>query len=141
MTDHVQNPITKRFIKTDGVLYKKLQSQGIKFEKPKLINSNFSVDRANTPWGKKKPHKIGERRELLEKCGKDAFLLPDKLKFPICNKIDKKNKKCTYNCRGLKAASSRAGQWKYEGVLKKSKEITKTLGCYKNKGMEKKENK
>ena len=84
MTDHVQNPITKRFIKTDGVLYKKLQSQGIKFEKPKLINSNFSVDRANTPWGKKKPHKIGERRELLEKCGKDAFLLPDKLKFTKC---------------------------------------------------------
>lgn len=132
MTEYVQNPITKRFIKTKGVLYKKLQTQGVQFDQPKLVNPTFSVDRTNVPWGEKKPHKVGERRKLLEKCGKDAFLLPDKMKFPVCNKIDKKTTKCTYNCRGLKAASSRAGQWKYDKVLKKSKEITKTLGCYKN---------
>ena len=83
-------------------------------------------------WAEKKPHTPAERRKLLETCGKDAFLLPNSLKFPICNKIETSKTKCTYNCKGLKAASSRAGEWKYKNVLSFSKKLTDKLGCYKS---------
>ena len=33
----------------------------------------------------------------------------------------------------MKAASSRAGEWKYENVLKNSKKLTGDLDCYKSK--------
>ena len=96
------------------------------------VNKNFKVDR-NGGWENKKPNTKTQRKVLHEKCGDDAFLLPEHLKFPICNKILRKNNKCTYNCNGLKGASSRAGEWGYKRVLKNSKELTKELGCYKNK--------
>lgn len=100
-------------------------------------NKKFNIDREEIPWGEKKPHTKKERELLLKTCGKDAFLLPTHLKFPICNKITEKNKKCTYNCRGLKAASSRAGEWGYTKILKLSKSLTLELGCYKNKKIKK----
>lgn len=93
------------------------------------VNSKFKVDREGG-WKDKKPHTKSERKKLLDICGKDAFLLPQHLKFPICNKINEKNSKCTYNCMGLKGCSSRAGEWGYHNVLKNSKKLTSELGCY-----------
>lgn len=148
---YVRNPETNRLIKVNGLLYQKLVAKGVTFEKPKHFkapftpvldkdvsphvkrNKSFRVDRENTPWEQKKPHSMKERRTLFDRCGEDAFLLPKALKFPIANKIDKKSSSCTYNCRGLKAASSRAGEWKYKNVLEKSKRLTKELDCYKKK--------
>lgn len=93
------------------------------------VNPKFKVDREGG-WKEKKPHTKKERKELFEKCGDDAFLLPKHLKFPICNKITVKNHQCTYNCMGLKGSSSRAGEWGYKNVLKNSKKLTSELGCY-----------
>lgn len=93
------------------------------------VNPKFKVDREGG-WKEKKPHTKSERKKLLEVCGKDAFLLPQHLKFPICNKVNGKNHKCTYNCMGLKGCSSRAGEWGYYNVLKNSKKLTSELGCY-----------
>ena len=100
------------------------------------INRSFGVDRKGE-WEKKKPKTMKQRKELHEKCGDDAFLLPEHLKFPICNKVKGKNHKCSYNCSGLKGASSRAGEWGYKNVLKNSKELTRDLGCYKNSEIKK----
>jgi len=88
---------------------------------------SFPVDRDPlVSWKQKKPSSVSERRRVLQKCGSSCFLLPKQKKFPICNK----QLPCTYNCRGLKASSARAGQWKYLDVLKRSKALTKELGCY-----------
>lgn len=162
----VKNPKTGRWIKKDGTLYKKLKKEGVKIpsqpsrerrafvpddlkKKSRVkVEKHFSVDREDKPWALKKPHSKKERKKLLESCKKSCFLLPEKLKFPICNKIsdEKKqstdsNKKktskykteCAYNCRGIKAAASRAGQWKYENVLQTAKSIATKLDCYKKK--------
>ncbi len=147
----VKNPKSGRLIKVGGTLYKNLVQEGVKFDskrfkkkkfvpvldkkvkKKNSVNPSFGVDRSDVKWAEKKPHSKKERKLLHERCGDDAFLLPNALKFPICNKITKKDDSCTYNCRGLKGASSRAGEWKYKNVLKKSKAMTKQLGCYKTK--------
>jgi hypothetical protein len=156
MEKYVRNPKTNRLIEVNGTLYQNLKASGIKFGKPvqskpafvpvldKTVpkdvtrNKAFGVDREDVPWGEKKPNTTKERRQLYDKCGKDAFLLPDALKFPIANKVTKNDSSCSYNCRGLKGASSRAGEWKYKNVLKNSKKLTKELGCYKMKQMKKK---
>lgn len=156
MNEYVRNPKTNRLIKKNGTLYKNLKASGMKFGKvvdsrpafvpvldktvPKTIsrNKSFGVDRENVPWGAKKPESVKERRELYDRCGKDAFLLPEALKFPIANKVTKNMSSCTYNCRGLKGASSRAGEWKYKNVLRNSTKLTQELGCYKMKQTKKK---
>jgi len=155
----VKNPKTGRWIKKDGTLYKKLKKEGVKIpsqpsrERRKFIpedlqkshvkvDKKFSVDREDKPWALKKPHSMKKRKELLEKCTKSCFLLPEKLKFPICNKVSeeknqstkkKESSECVYNCRGIKAAASRAGQWKYKNVLEKAKKLATKLDCYKKK--------
>jgi len=53
-------------------------------------------------WEEKKPKTPSERQELLRKCGRECFLDPSKLKFPICNK------QCCIDCDGLRAAYVRA---------------------------------
>jgi len=145
----VLNPKTQRYIKKNGKLYQKLIKEGIKFGKKEKkrrrfiakddvskkarLNSKFEIDRTAVSWSEKKPHTMSDRRKLYDACGKDAFLVPEKLKFPICNKVSTKKSKCVYNCKGLKAASSRAGEWKYKNVLSTSKTLTEKLGCYKKK--------
>ena len=37
-------------------------------------------------WKYDKPHTEEERKGLLKKHGKDCFLRPEELKYPICNK-------------------------------------------------------
>jgi len=87
------------------------------------------VDHSDVKWGLKKPQKVGERAFIKEECGESCFLMPEFNKFPICNKT----LPCTYNCRGLKGASARAGEWKYKDVLQRSKKLTEEFGCYKKK--------
>lgn len=113
------------------ILKKKTFDAVLDKDSPKNIkvNPKFKVDREGG-WKEKKPHTKSERKKLLDICGKDAFLLPQHLKFPICNKITEKNHKCTYNCMGLKGCSSRAGEWGYHNVLNNSKKVTSELGCY-----------
>lgn len=156
MVYKVKNPETGRSIKKGGKIYKDLEKKKEITGKEKTIrrrkfkpildkdtpekisvNKSFHVDR-DGDWEKKKPKTIKERKTLHEKCGDDAFLLPKHLKFPICNKVKRKNHKCTYNCSGLKGASSRAGEWGYKKVLHNSKDLTSKLGCYKKDEKKKK---
>lgn len=69
------------------------------------------------------------RRQMLEKCGKDAFLLPEKLKFPV-----KDPRNCKYHCGLIMAAYFRANQWKhkhpeYKKIAEKAKELFAKLKC------------
>ena len=143
----ILNPETNRWIKKDGKIYLDLVKRGIIGKEMPLqkrmgksfvpavdyqVTSQFSdypVDKSQQAWGTKKPTSVGQRNTLLENCGDSCFLIPQQKKFPICNKT----LPCTYNCRGIKGASSRAGEWKYNAVLSKSKELSTKFGCYKNK--------
>jgi hypothetical protein len=81
------------------------------------------------------------RRKMLIKCGKDAFLLPEELKFPVKYPIVDKNgnvKRCEYHCGLIVAAYYRANEWKkkkphYEKVAQKALELYRKLKCDKSK--------
>lgn len=160
MVFKIKNPKTGKLIKKGGSIHQSLIKEGIDLSKEKSvrkrkfvanesedkehlknvkINPDFKVDKSDVSWKEKKPHSKKERKDLMHKCGEACFLLPSKGKFPICNKLTNENDECSYNCKGLKAASSRAGEWGYKGVLKTSKRLTAELDCYKNKKGEKKE--
>jgi hypothetical protein len=71
------------------------------------------------------------RREMLKRCGKKAFLIPEELKFPIVSPL---SKNCEPDCRLLFAAYLRANEWKrkkpeYEKVAQKAKEMYLKMGC------------
>ena len=146
MVEKVRNPLTGRLIKKGSAVYNKLLDEGIitkttrvekvvpAYEPPKEYKvpkkfSDYPVDKDDTAWGLKKPKLVGERKYIKENCGDSCFLIPEMNKFPICNKT----LPCEYNCRGIKAASSRAGEFKYTKVLEKSKELSSRFGCYKSK--------
>jgi len=147
MIQKVRNPSTGRWITVNGPTFNKLKAEGqfidmkqkrkvkqfvptTQYDVPKQFKK-YPVDRSETPWGLKKPDRKNDRKTIYDKCGSSCFLMKkdDKLNFPVCNK----DLPCTYNCRGIKAASSRAGEWKYEKVLQTSKKLTRDLGCYKDK--------
>jgi hypothetical protein len=71
-------------------------------------------------WKDLSPNR-SERKKMLEKCGEKCFLIPEKLKFPICSK----KMDCKLNCEGIDSASARSGQYDYENVLKKAKSLYK----------------
>jgi len=121
------NPKTNKWISMDGKLYNKLLKENVKFDYTKM--KDMEIDRENISWVEKKPKSKKERQFIKENCGDFCFLLSNQNKFPICNKT----LPCKINCKGLKAASSRAGQWKYKEILEKSKALTKELDCYKKK--------
>lgn len=53
-------------------------------------------------WSKRAPKTKAQRRALLARCGRAAFLQPDKLKYPVMAK----DGPCVIDCRGLRAALS-----------------------------------
>jgi len=143
---YMKNPQTGRPIRVNGATWKRLVAEKIidskkkyptftqkKFVPPvyetlKNFASSLPVDKSNESWELKVPKKKGEREFIHEKCGSTCFLIPSQNKFPICNKT----LPCTYNCRGLNAATSRGARYGYTEVAEKSKQIKETLGCYKN---------
>jgi hypothetical protein len=68
-------------------------------------------------WSEEAPRGRAERRSMLKKCGSTCFLLPSKLKFPVCRKS------CQPDCRGARAAYMRAKQHKYDGVANAAKKL------------------
>lgn len=147
----VKNPETGRWIKKGGTVYNNLKEKGVKISQkqtkqrrsfvpkdiqqknvPIEINRQFSIDKSSTKWQEKKPTLKNQRKVVKDKCGESCFLIPESLKFPICNKVSNKQE-CSYNCRGIKAAAARAGEWKYNNVLKKAKATATNLDCYKTK--------
>jgi hypothetical protein len=135
----VINPETNRYITVNGSKYCSLEKKGvfISLDNCKTVQQSLTkkpfkkTDKSQQSWDNKVPKTTAERELLLEKCGESCFLEPVEKKYPICNKIINDNSKCEYNCKGIKAASSRAGEWKNESVLEKSKQLSKKLECYK----------
>ena len=70
------------------------------------------------------------RRELLDKCGEKAFLVPDELKFPVMGPD------CEYKCSLIFAAYLRAREWGYDDVAKKAVELFDKLNCAEKIGRE-----
>jgi len=87
-------------------------------------------------WGDIKPYTVGERRELLEKCGPNCYFLPHEKrgkkaypKYPICPKCVKHRCTCKPNCLGLRAAMIRARQYDKPKVFAAAKKAAATAKC------------
>jgi hypothetical protein len=83
-------------------------------------------------WAKASPDKVTERRRIMDRCGRGAFLLIDKTKtgkskpeFPIVAK----GGGCSPDCRGLWAAKQRAAQTGRRSIEKRATQIAKGAGC------------
>lgn len=70
------------------------------------------------------PRTQSERRKLKARCGSKCFLRPSTNSFPICAKNS-----CTYNCKGLLAAKTRARQFKYTSIASKAQRLAREKGC------------
>lgn len=77
-------------------------------------------------WRKHAPKTKSQREALFARCGRRAFLQPDKLKFPIMRKTGP----CVPDCEGIRAAKSRAGQYHHRGVKAKANRLGKTAACH-----------
>lgn len=71
------------------------------------------------------------RRQMLERCGKGAFLIPGQLKFPI---VRPDKSACDPCCSLLYAAYVRARQWKgkksgYGKIAEKAKKLFEKSKC------------
>ena len=63
------------------------------------------VRKRTESWAKRAPKTKGERLLVREKCGSKCFIIPKKLKYPVCPKA---TKKCKVDCDGVRAARNRA---------------------------------
>lgn len=71
--------------------------------------------KSKSPRRKWNPPRSPRKRSAQQKrCGSKCYLLPSQNKFPICNQ------QCNVDCRGLRAAMSRAGQYGYDSVYDKA---------------------
>ena len=146
--EKVINPKTGRWITVGSSLYNKLKKDGIIFNVKKQSKkaSKRSKDRITSHqeklirklpldtkvkrysssqskgWSKDNPKRGKQRNKLMEICGKQCFLIPDDKAFPICKVVDKSSD-CKLDCRAVGAAKSRAGEWKYNKILKFSKDL------------------
>ena len=67
------------------------------------------------------PKSKSERMQELKKFGSHCFLLPNELKFPVCDSSGNLSKE------GLEAAYKRAREWHYEEVAAPAKRILEVL--------------
>lgn len=75
-------------------------------------------------WAKRAPKTKKQREALRARCGDRAFLDPKNLKYPVMAASGP----CVIDCRGVRAAKSRAGQ--YDPKLeRKADKIAKTAAC------------
>jgi hypothetical protein len=80
-------------------------------------------------WKIASPKKGKERSNLMKKCGRECFLEPKTLGFPICSPRNKNP--CKIDCRGVASAKIRAAQYKrtHPGTLRKAVGVQKRYGC------------
>lgn len=76
-------------------------------------------------WSKRAPKTKREREALYARCGAKAFLDPKNLKFPVMAKSGP----CVPDCVGVKAARSRAKQYRHGKVAGKAKRLGKRAAC------------
>jgi len=64
-----------------------------------------------------------DRVKLLEQCGPEAFLQPEKLKFPVMTKG------CVLDCRGIRVAKSRAAQHHHRNIVSRADSVGRSAKC------------
>lgn len=69
---------------------------------------------------------VGKRQVLFRKCGPDCFLIPSKLKFPVCTGG---RGGCKVDCRGLLSAVRRGTQHDYPRVVRSARRLAEQYGC------------
>lgn len=77
-------------------------------------------------WSARAPQRGAERRELHERCGDSAFLLPEQNKFPIVQACRQQPCTCNYDCGGIQAAKIRAAQWGYTDIKQTADNLLNT---------------
>lgn len=82
---------------------------------PRYVQS-ANPSRPTQGWRDMAPRTVGERQELMNKCGRDCFLDPDWLGYPICSREND----CKPQCSGILAAKIRANQWKYPDIAERA---------------------
>lgn len=76
-------------------------------------------------WSARAPKTQKQRKALLARCGPSAFLQPKQLKYPVMAATGP----CVIDCRGVRAAKSRAGQYRHPGLEKKADKVAKKSVC------------
>lgn len=76
-------------------------------------------------WKKQSPRRGSPRVHLMEQCGKDCFLQPTELKFPICKKCGKSQCSCKPECSAIIAAKVRASQYRHKRILSRARKAEK----------------
>jgi len=81
-------------------------------------------------WRKAAPKTRKEREALFYRCGADAFLAanrenPGMSKFPVMAKRGR----CVVDCRGLRAALTRAQQFEHPAAYRKANSLAKHGKC------------
>ena len=63
-------------------------------------------------WSRRAPKTVGDRRDVLNKCGRRCFLGPS-MTFPICARLESGSgtMTCKIDRRGVQAAYIRAREW------------------------------
>lgn len=74
-----------------------------------MARRKINVRATKKGWAKRKPRSDAQRRALKQKCGRGAFLDPDKLAYPVMTP-PRGRAKCTFDCAGAQAAYKRARQ-------------------------------
>ena len=97
-----------------------LERQGYKLNPPPAPPS---VLYSEPGWPERMPRTTSERRYILETYGREAFLDPDGLRYPVVNMDGE------YDCMGIRAAYTRAKQYGEEKIAKKALRLAKKLGC------------
>jgi len=87
--------------------------------------------RSTRGWRSVAPHLRSEKEALYERCGAKAFLAPNKRdpgksKFPVMAK----HGPCEVDCRGLRAAKSRAAQYHHGKAKAKANRLGKSAACH-----------
>jgi hypothetical protein len=111
------NPETGRMIKVGGPTYKMLQRG--KVTKNIVERSRRMRSKGTKGWAKASPKRGKERSVMKKKCGSKCFLVPRENKYPICTMS------CKPDCRGIKSAKVRSGQYKKNSVMKLAKRMEK----------------
>jgi hypothetical protein len=76
-----------------------------------------------------------ERRALLDACGEDAFLDPEKLAYPVVAKrrAPRRRQSCAVDCDGAAAAIVNARRWKRPEIEQLAREAYDDGGCRKGR--------
>ena len=91
-----------------------------------MARASHKKARTDCGWRAAAPKTLEQRRRLLARCGKRAFLDPANLKYPVMAKSGP----CVIDCRGLRAAKSRAGQYHHRSLEKKATRLGRRVSCH-----------